>query len=309
MILVVSLNPSFDKIYTMPSFPYGESSRVLTVQNTAGGKGSHVAHVLRLLGEEVVTTGFLGGYIGQFIGDTLRGWGVDERSVEIGEDTRTCINIATDDGRQTEILEPGPLITSSEQAAFRAHYASLLPDADLVVASGSLPRGLGKDFYCDLVTDARANDKRFLLDTSGDMLLEGMKAKPHFIKPNREEASAILGKSVDSIEEAAEAVRGFLADGIDMPAVSMGPLGSLVGFKGEVYHAQPPHIEKVVNAVGSGDAYVAGLAAGLVRNLPVEETLTLACACGTANVLEAESGVVRPIRVEEIRSQVRAVKL
>lgn len=309
MILVVNLNPSLDKIYTLPSLPYGEASRAVTVQNTAGGKGSHVAHVLRLLGEEVTTTGFLGGYIGQRIGDALRGWGVDERSVEIGEDTRACINIATDDGKQTEVLEPGPTITSSEQAAFRAHYVSLLPEADLVVASGSLPMGLGRDFYCDLIVEARAAEKRFLLDTSGDMLLEGMKARPYFIKPNREEVSSLLGRRVEGVEDAAEAVRGFLADGIELPAVSMGRLGSLAGYKGEVYHVQPPAVERVVNAVGSGDAYVAGLAAGLARDCDIEETLALACACGTANVLEAESGFVTIEQVEKIRKEVRVTKL
>jgi len=44
--------------------------------------------------------------------------------------------------------------------------------------------------------------------------------------------------------------------------------------------------------VGSGDAFAAGLAVGLERNLPLAEVLALACASGTANALHPETGHV-----------------
>ena len=67
MILVVNLNPSLDKnLYPRRSSLRG-SEPSKTVQNTAGGKGTHVANVITALGHPCTVVGFLGGYVGQYI--------------------------------------------------------------------------------------------------------------------------------------------------------------------------------------------------------------------------------------------------
>ena len=45
---------------------------------------------------------------------------------------------------------------------------------------------------------------------------------------------------------------------------------------------------------------MAGIAVGLQMNLPIEETLKLASACGTANAMEQESGFVREDVINEL---------
>ena len=89
-----------------------------------------------------------------------------------------------------------------------------------------------------------------------------------------------------------------------MPTLSLGKRGALLAHEGKVFRAVPPTIEKVINAVGSGDSFVAGLAVALDRGASPEEALRLAAACGTANVLEAESGVVNPEKVAAIEKEV-----
>jgi tagatose 6-phosphate kinase len=54
----------------------------------------------------------------------------------------------------------------------------------------------------------------------------------------------------------------------------------------------PPSIE-TRNPVGSGDCFVGGLAVGLKRGLAPTEMLRLATACGTANALTTEIGILR----------------
>ena len=308
MILVVNLNPSLDKIYTLDKLLYGQAVRTNLVQNTAGGKGTHVANVINILGEKCAVTGFLGGYIGKFIRDALAEKGIQDECIHIQAETRSCLNIATADGQQTEVLEPGPYVTSAEQSSFSERYQKLLPECSLVVASGSLPQNISADFYSRLIEMARAAGKKFLLDTSGAALQEGIKAKPYFIKPNRDEIEALTGRKIRSVEDAVQEIKHFQQLGVIMPAVSLGKDGSLVAYQDKVYQALPPRLE-AVNAVGSGDSYVAGLAVGLTRGLSWEDTVRLASACGSANVLEAESGFVRREKVAEIRSQVKIIEV
>lgn len=73
-------------------------------------------------------------------------------------------------------------------------------------------------------------------------------------------------------------------------------------------YVKPP-VFKAVNAVGSGDSFVAGIAIGLQRKYPIEEVLRLAAACGTANVLEQESGFVDPAKVENIMAKTSVEKV
>lgn len=305
MILALNLNCSLDKIYTVPALPHGGVVRALRTSNTAGGKGLHVANICSILGEDYTATGFLGGHTGAMIADILREKGIRQDFVKIAGETRACINIGTPDGMQTEVLEAGPAVSPAEADAFRSKYRALLPQADVVVGSGSLPQGLPQSFYGELIALARTAGKRFLLDTSGGTLAESLAAQPFLIKPNRDEIEALTGRRIHTPEEAAREVRAFMERGIALPIVSLGAAGSVAGWQGHIYRVQPPQLH-AVNAVGSGDAFVAGIAVGLRRGYGIEELLRFASACGAANVLEAESGVVDPNKVREIFAQVRA---
>lgn len=308
MILTLNLNASLDKIYTVDELTYGGIVRAKTVQNTAGGKGLHVANICKELNEAYLATGFLGGKTGEYLRDKLTQNQINHDFVPIKNETRACINIATSDGNQTEILEPGPAISQEETNLFLAKYTQLLTHADIVVASGSLPNNLPLDFYGTLTQLATKHHKKFLLDTSGQTLKESLKYKPFFIKPNKDEIEQLTGIKIDSLNTAISQVQEFQKLGIIMPVISLGKNGSIIGYQSQIYHAIPPQY-KAINAVGSGDAFVAGIAIGLKRNYPIIDIIKLGSACGTANVLEAESGFVSKDNVEKIFNLVKVKQI
>ncbi len=308
MILVINLNASVDKRYTLPELTKGRVMRASSVDNTPGGKGLHVANVATILGEDCLATGMLGGKSGEFIADRLEDYGIRQDFVHVAGETRSCLAIITDDGVQTEILEPGPEVSAAELELFWQKYNALLDTADVIVASGSVPRGVPQDFYARLIREAKAADKPFLLDTSGELLRQGIAAQPFFIKPNRDEIEALTGRQVITEEEVAAEVRRFMAAGIPLAVVSLGAAGSLAGYDGQLYRVSVPKI-KAVNPVGSGDSYVAGIAAGLARGLDIDDILKLAAACGTANAMEPESGFVRKAVVEELCGRICVERL
>ena len=147
MILVINLNASVDKRYKMKDLIKGEFMRAAEVDNTPGGKGIHVANVTTILGEDCIATGYLGGKSGEFISEKLQDYGIKQDFVQVAGETRSCLAIITESGAQTEILEPGPTVTPEEQEAFMAKYQELLSKATVVAASGSMPKGLPRDFY------------------------------------------------------------------------------------------------------------------------------------------------------------------
>lgn len=308
MILVVNLNASIDKHYEMSDLSKGKVMRARQVENTPGGKGLHVANVATILGEDCLTTGFLGGKSGEFIADKLSEYKIKHDFVKIGGETRSCIAIITDDGTQTEILEPGPHVTGQELSKFLAKYKELLPQAEAVVASGSVPQNVPDDIYAELIDLANQSGKKFFLDTSGKLLENGLEAKPYFIKPNKDEIEALTGRKIIDKDDVIDEVKMFMDKGIKLVVISLGAKGSIIGYEGKIYKVNVPKI-RAVNPVGSGDSYVAGMAVAIVRNYAIEDAIKFASACGTANALEQESGFVRKETVEELVSQITVAQI
>lgn len=303
MILVVNLNASVDKRYKISEVTKGSVMRASHVDNTPGGKGIHVANVVTILKEDCIATGFLGGKTGEFIEEKLNEYNIRQDFVKIQGDTRECIAIITDDLTQTEILEPGPEVKISEQDEFIKKYTELIKDSDIIVASGSLPRNIPKDFYGKLIKMANDLGKKFLLDTSGDLLKEGIKAKPFFIKPNKDEIEALTGRKIESVEDAIAEIKEFHKQGIELVVISLGSDGSVAGYNNKFYKVNVPKVN-AVNPVGSGDSYVGGIAVALQRGYNIEDMLKYASACGTANALEEETGFVNKNTVEDLFNQI-----
>jgi tagatose 6-phosphate kinase len=303
MILVVNLNASMDKRYEIADISKGEVIRARQVENTPGGKGIHVANVMNILGEKSIVTGFIGGKTGAFIEEKLKEYGISQDFVKIQGETRSCLALISDDGIQTEILEPGPEVGVFDQQYFIDKYNELIHEVEIVVISGSAPKNVPNDFYELLTGIANDYEKKVFLDASGELFKNGIQAKPYFIKPNKDEVETITGRKIKNIDDVINEIKNFNNLGIQIVAISLGADGSIVGYKDKIYKVNIPKI-KAVNPVGSGDAYVAGMAIATQKNDSIINAIKLASACGTANALEKESGFVTKSIVNDLINKI-----
>lgn len=232
MILTITLNPSVDIAYQLDTFHLDTVNRVEKVQKTAGGR-LNVTRVLKQIGEDVVATGFIGGEIGSYVKKQLTRNDIKNSFVEIGNETRNCIAVLHD-GKQTEILEQGPTIQEHEALNFIEHLEIILNNVDVVVISGSLPKGLASNYYVEIVELCKKCGVAVVLDCSGEALKNVLESqqKPTVIKPNTEELSQLIGKEVtDDIQELKSVLSGQLFQGIDWIVVSLGAQGLLPSTK------------------------------------------------------------------------------
>ncbi len=307
MILTVTLNTSIDKVYVVENFRIGDVIRVKEVTYTPGGKGLNVAKALSALGEEVLATGFAGGFAGRFIESELGKLGIPHKFIQVNGETRSCINIIDKNSYiQTELLEPVPWVSPDKLSQFIELFETLVQNSDVVTLSGSLPRGLHDDTYKVLISIAKEKGKKAILDTSGMALKEGLSVFPTMIKPNIKEAGVVLGRRIESISEAAAAAKELTALGAGMAAVSMGAEGVVVAdaSTGCVYHAKPPLISPV-NTVGCGDAMVAGFAVALRKGYDLEATIRMGTAVSAAAALTPETGGCRPDDVNRFINDIK----
>jgi tagatose 6-phosphate kinase len=306
MILTITLNPSVDISYQIPRFQIDEANRCYSTLKTAGGKGLNVTRVLHSLKLEVKATGFLGGPNGLFIKRELDHEGISHDFVSIEGDTRNCIAILHD-LHQTEVMEAGPIITNEEQITFLNHMADLFKNASVIVASGSLPKGITATFYWDLINLAKRFQKPFLLDTSGEALLNAASALPTMIKPNIHEFEQLVGRQFKSEEDLIKGIKEFPLP-IPYIMVTLGEKGSIIKHKDHLFRVIIPKIQ-AINPVGSGDATVAGFAAGLVSGYRGQKLFLHSTLMGLLNALEMKTGKVNTSLISLYEKEIKAYEL
>ena len=193
MITTVTLNASIDKAYYMDlAIENGQVMRVSSCRNSAGGKGLNVARIIKLCQEDVLATGLVGGYNGNYLESLLNQDGINYDFEHVQGETRSCINILDPQYGSTEYLEPGCLIDSIEEKRFIERFKGLVEKSKIVTISGSVPKGVSKTIYQQLVTYVKEQGKQVILDTSGELLKIGLKAKPTMVKPNQDELEMLF---------------------------------------------------------------------------------------------------------------------
>ncbi|MFZ5986530.1 MAG: 1-phosphofructokinase [Bacillota bacterium] len=309
MITTVVLNPAIDKIYFVDDFQVGKMFRVSETVRSAGGKGINVARVANILGEKVSSIGFKGGEAGSWLQAQLIKQGVCTGFIEVEGESRTNNNIIDKVNKtETEVLEAGPYITPKDIDRFLAVYEEVLKNTKVLVCTGGLPQGVPEDIYKTLIDMARLHDVITILDASGKVLEEGMKARPYVIKPNLRELGSLAGKELKDIDDILKVSRGIAAAGIEVVTVSMGDRGALMVTRDTCLWARVPAVD-IVNTIGSGDSMVAGFAAGLSRGYSLKETLKLAAACSVSNTQFVEIGVVDKTAVSELENKIEILEV
>jgi 1-phosphofructokinase family hexose kinase len=308
VITVIGFNTAIDRLIRLDKLRPGEVSRALDEQVCPGGKGLHVAQTIAALGERVQLVGLVDPAHRNMIGRQMCERGVLFHGIEVADNLRTCIALQDASGQITEILGQGPLLESTQQEALLRAFRRGVDDSDLIVLSGSLPRGFPATTYAELTAHVRGAGKRCLVDAGGELLQQAVQAQPFLVKPNRDEITELLGRPIGDLASAVNAARDLYQRGIAMPVVTMGALGAVAADANGVWHAAI-ELAQVRNTVGSGDCLLAGMTVGMARSMNLEETLRLGVACGAANAQGQETGFVERRAVEALLSQVGVHRL
>ena len=290
MIVTLTPNPSLDRTIEIPELRRGEVHRATGGRVDPGGKGVNVSRALAVCDTATVAVLPSGGAEGAQLAALLAPFGVQTVPVPIGGTVRSNITVAEPDGTTTKLNEAGPEITADECAAIERTVVELAANASWFVGSGSLPRGVGDDFYARLVTALRDHDIKVCIDASGPPLAAAVDAGPDLIKPNAEELAELVGRPLRRLADVVEAAAEVRKRGVATVLVSLGGDGALLVSADEVLRGWAPPV-KVRSTVAAGDSTLAGYLAAGGRG---RQALVTAIAYGTAAVQLPGSVMPRP---------------
>ena len=304
MIITVTLNPALDKTVEIPDFSLDAVNRITAMRTDPGGKGLNVSKVIAKLGGTSTVVGVLGGTTGRRIADAMDALGIACQFTFVEGETRTNLKVI-DPARHTntDLNEPGLTVDQETLDHMRDALVAAIRPGDIVVLSGSLPKGAPADTYGSWTAACRTAGARVFLDADGEPLAHGLAAKPYLAKPNNHELSRLTGRALETADDLLAAARTLIADGVERVVVSMGGDGALFVSANRAYRAEGPRVP-VGSTVGAGDSMVAALAYAAEQGMADADTVRLAVATSAANVMCSGSQAAERSAVDELLPRV-----
>lgn len=310
-LVTVAPNPAIDRLYELDRLNRGAINRPRTETLVAGGKGLNVARAATALGAEVGAVALFAGYAGRWMADSLAAEGIPGRWAWADGETRTCLAIHdAADGSLTELNEAGPPLTAASWAGLVAALRAELEvgDVGLATISGSLPPGAPDDGLTELASCPSAAGVRVALDAGGAPLRRALDVRPWLVKLNVAEAAATLGRPIVegrvSVAELAATAREIAAVTRGAVVITRGLDGAIaLGPDGSAFRVGPPTTHGSF-PVGSGDAFLAGLAQATIEGRPFIDALRLGSAAAGANALVRGAGRLDPADVMRLSAEI-----
>ena len=294
MIYTVTFNPAIDYVVHMPDeLLAGMTNRTLSEECYFGGKGINVSTVLKNLGYDSTALGFVAGFTGTAIEESVKKRGIKADFITLPEGI-SRINVKIKGKEETEINAQGPKIPKGSLDELFSKIRSL-QDGDTLILAGSIPSSLPSDIYEKILSLLEDKKVRTVVDATGDLLKNVLKYHPFLIKPNNHELEEMSGKSLTTVD-ALKAEGKKLQDlGAQNVLISMAGDGALLLTEtGESYHLAAP-AGKVKNSVGAGDSMVAGFIAGYLKTGDYKEALLLGTAAGSASAFSDDLATAEAI--------------
>lgn len=281
MIYTLTPNPSIDCFVSVDKLNTGSLNRTKSQRITFGGKGINVSCVLAEFGVSNTALGFTSGFTGDEIKRECEKNGINTDFVDLNNGF-TRINIKINDtAEETEINSDGPIITEDKLNELFSKIEKL-KTGDYILLCGSTPKSVGNDIYSKISEIASKNGANIIADTDGTALLDILKYKPFFVKPNIDELKRLFNVEIEDSEQCVRYAKELIKRGAQNVIVSMGSLGAIMVTKhGDVFKADALK-GKVLGTVGAGDSMVAGTLAEYEKSKDLKRAFLFGVAAGSA---------------------------
>ncbi len=302
MILSLCPNPSIDSYARISDFLPGGVNRISSLEEFPGGKGIHVALAIAELGVSSSLLGFWAGGSGDWIRKECTDKKVETVGVDITGNNRKCYTFISENSElnHTELLEPGPKLSESDFEGFEKVFRKEIAQTDFICMAGSWPANAPKDAYARLVKIANANHKKVILDCTGVQLDNALQEGFFGLHLNHHEAKALCGS------EDIKTLRQFLGEKVEVIALTRGSEGLELAYKNKIINARVKlDPEDIISTVGSGDCLTAGITYALSEQMELTEIAVWGAACGTANCLNKDLGMLKKNDVVKLLKQVQ----
>jgi tagatose 6-phosphate kinase len=300
--LVVCLNPTIQKTIILRELKENEVNRSSDYRTDAAGKGVNTTRILQQLGANVVHL-TQSGSRGDFLLELINSDNLNLITANNNSYIRTCTTLINKHNSSvTEIVEESPAVNDETEKEIMELYNNLLKQTNNIIIAGSKAAGFGDTIFPEMVNLAKQAGKKVLIDYRGKDLLNSLPFKPDIIKINFPEFVSTffpefsIGEHEENSELKAmviEKIKDLFRTYDSNTILTRGSMPVIyIDNEAKIKEKKIPQVN-IVNTIGSGDAFTAGLAFKLNERLNMKEAVCFAIECGSKNATLIKPGVIR----------------
>lgn len=288
MLHTVTLSPGYDDYYTVTGLEWGGVGRMERYQSVPSGKGVSCARTAVALGLPVRAHVLVGDDGARDYGARLAAESIPHRLVTVPGGIRHNLTLVDGTGERVAAHFMGERLHAPGLGAVAPLVAGLMDDVepgDVVTLNGSLAQGLPDETWADVARACVSRGAKVIVDAQGGAFRAALEVSGlTAFKPNDDEIRALPGlESLDRDDRVARALTLLAETGVEIPLVSLGADGVAVLRDGEPVILTSP-VDRPVASVMAGDAFVAGLAWGLLGGAVGEDAVRRGLAAAAAHV-------------------------
>ncbi len=303
-VVTVTLNPALDLTGSLEILQTGTVNLIDSGSLHPAGKGINVAKVLAELGAEVTVTGLLGADNQEPFVQLFDSLNMADKFIRVQGASRINVKIVEKSGQVSDLNFPGVAVQENEIQQFEQTLFALAKSHDVFVIAGSLPQGVSPEQLAEWIKALQKVGKKVFFDSSNQALVKGIAAGPYLIKPNDEELSAIVGRTLSSTADITAAAEKLQQQGCENVVISLGEKGVLWLDQAGWIQSIPPRMD-VVSTVGAGDTLVAGLCWGELNQWDKADVLSFASALAAFAVTQIGVGVEDITQVQDMQKKIQ----
>lgn len=302
-IHTLTMNPAIDESTSVDHVVSEEKLRCEHPRFDPGGGGLNVSRAIAKMDGTSTAYFTCGGTTGIHLKELLAGEHIDEHPIEIEDRIRENLTVLDKaSNKQYRFDMPGP--TLKEEEWRRCLDRVLEGTGGYLVASGSLPPGVPREFYAILSRRAKEVDTRVIVDTYGDALDAAVQEGVFLIKPNMRELVQIADRAIEDESEIVSIAQQIVEQGqAKYVVVSLGAGGAMFVSADQYEQIRTPTVP-IESKVGAGDSMVAGIVLSLQRGKDPVEATRYGVAAGASAVMTPGTELCRGKEVEELYNRI-----
>lgn len=284
---IICPNPSIDVLAYIDEISARESNRIKEEKRFPGGKGIHVALALAELEVPTTLVGFWGSENGSWLKKKCKELqpNLSILDLEVEGVNRTCYTFqSNDEWKDTELLGVGPEINEEDYHKLVGIIKEERKSIGSIAVCGSWPEGAKSTYNKEIVELGQELNVPVFLDCTGEQLKNALDSQPFCVHLNRSETENYFNTDFEN-------ARNLLIDYCEVAAITDGAKGLYLQNKNHLLHSNVK-IENVKSTVGSGDCLMAGILAGYHNRMTFDNISKLGAACGAANCLNEDLGML-----------------
>lgn len=273
----------------------GETVLGRNYHTTHGGKGSNMACCAARLNADATFMGKIGkDSFGDDFLNLLKKEGVADKGVLFSENLPTAVGFIIFSSKGTnsiviDIAANGDFLPNDIES-----NQNIIESSNVILSPLEIPL----ETALAAAKEAKTNGKKSILNPAPAMDLRDADLSNVFaLTPNETEGRVCLGMRPDHVIADEDLAIALLELGVENVMLTLGPKG-ILWISREGMRVIPALEVDVVDSVGAGDAFNAGLAVGLSENQPIIESIVLGVTTASLSTQKRETIESYPYRDE-----------